>query len=197
MGFALSLLGVKGKSPDAILADLHLRPTGVRGLEGDAPVVGEMSGTGWYLVIAQGAEHRLISAPVVERLSQGCDVLTYTVEEHVMFSEATGWRNGRRLWAVTHRGEDGPVGIDAQGDLPPEYAPIRDDHMAQQEAAGGDAADVDCLFDIPVVLVQRFTGYKHDDVSSADVQFEVLESTEPSGKPATSWVRRLFGGGDK
>ena len=69
--------------------------------------------------------------------------------------------------------------------------------LVDREAAGGEAADVDFLFDIPVVLVQRFTGYKHDDVSSAEDQFEVLESTEQSGKSATSWVGRLFGGRDK
>jgi hypothetical protein len=139
MGLALSWLGVNGKSVDAILSDLRLRSTGVRGVDGEAPVAGAMSETGWYLIVANDAEHRLISAPVVERLSIDCEVVTCTVEERVMFSEATGWRNGRRLWSATHRGEDGPTGIDAEGSLPAEYQGIRDALVAKQEAEGGGA----------------------------------------------------------
>jgi hypothetical protein len=195
MGASLSWLAIKGRPAVEILDALHLRPTGVERLDGESPFVGAMSDAGWYLIVARGAEHRLASAAVLERLSVGCEVLTCTVEEHVMFSQATGWRDGRRLWAVSHRGEDGPAGVEEEGALPPEYPPIRDRLMAQQEAAGGSEADVDCLFDIPVALVQRFVGYKHDEVNPAFEArgFEVLESERP--EPAKqSWLGRLFGG---
>jgi hypothetical protein len=192
MGFSLSWLGIKGKSATAILAELRLRPTGAPGVEGESSVVGAMSDAGWYLIVARGAEHRLISAPVVERLSTGCEVLTCTVEEHVMFSEATGWQNGRRVWSVTHRAEDGPTGIDAQGALPPEFPPIRDDFTARQRAEGGDAARVDFLFEIPVALVERFIAYRHDAISPAfdEESFEVLV---PMDESKQSWIQRLFG----
>lgn len=193
MGFALSWLGVKGKPTDAILAELRLRSTGVSAIEGESPFVGAMSDAGWYIIVADYAEHQLISAAVVERLSADCDVLTCTVEEHVMISEATGWRNGRRLWSVTHRAEAELTGVVAQGELPPEFASIRDDFTARQEAAGGSEADVDYLHEIPVVLVQRFTGYKHDESSKpfGGRGFEVLEQID---QPKKSWVQRLFGG---
>jgi len=194
MGASLSWLAIRGKSPSEILDELHLRPTGVAGLEGESPLVGAMSDAGWYLIVARGAEHRLLGATVLERLSAGCVVLTCTVEEHVMFSRATGWRDGRRLWAVSHRGEDGPTGVAEEGALPPEYPPIRDRLMAQQEAEGGSKADVDCLFDIPVVLVQAFVGYKHDEVNPAFEArgFDVLEP-ERSEPAKQGWLGRLFG----
>ena len=105
-----------------------------------------------------------------------------------MFSEATGWRDGQRLWSVTHKGEDGPTGIIEQGALPSEYPAIRNTFTSQQEAEGGIDADVDFLFEIPVVLVQTFIDYKHDEESPAfeEPGFELLES---SRKP---WFQRLF-----
>ncbi|HET7457103.1 MAG TPA: hypothetical protein VFJ74_05550 [Gemmatimonadaceae bacterium] len=193
MGAALSWLAVRGKAAAEVLDELHLRPTGVKGLEGESAYVGAASDDGWYLIVAGSAEDRLVGAAVVERLSAGCDVLTCTVEEHVMFSQATGWRDGRRLWIVTHRGEDGPAGIEEEGTLPPEYPAIRDRLVAQQHADGGSEADVDHLFDIPVALVQTFVGYKHDEVSPAFESrgFEVLESAHP--EPAKrSWLGRLM-----
>ena len=193
LGFTLSWLGVKGKPTEAILAELRLRSTGVSAMEGESPFVGAMSDAGWYIIVADYAEHQLISAAVVERLSTDCDVLTCTVEEHVMISEATGWRNGRRLWSVTHRAEARALDIDAEGELPPEFESIRDDFTGRQEAAGGADADVDYIGEIPVVLAQRFTGYKHDEISKpfGGRGFEVLEQIDP---PKTSWVQRLFGG---
>jgi hypothetical protein len=193
MGFSMSWVAVKGKPAADILGELQLRPTGVRGLEGESPFVGSMSDDGWYLIVVSNDGLRILETSVLERLSAGCDVLTCTVEEHVMFSQAAGWKDGRRLWVVTHEGEDGPVGIDEAGALPPEYAPIRTRLTKEQAAAGGVDADVDHLFDIPVVLVQAFTGYKHDEPSTAFEArgFEVLESEAPAGR--RSLLGRLFG----
>jgi hypothetical protein len=150
--------------------------------------VGSGSDAGWYLIVARGCEHRIISAPVLERLSANCDALTCTVEEPVMVSAATGWQTGKRLWSVTHKGEDGPNGISADGALPSEYPSIRDRFVSQQEAEGDPEADVDFLFEVPVVLVQTFIGYKHDEASPAFETrgFELLESTQKS------FFQRLF-----
>lgn len=182
MGVSLSWLAVRGKSPEAVRTELQLRGTGTAGDIPKSPFVGSASDAGWYLIVARGCEHRILSAPVLERLSIGCDVLTCTVEEHVMFSEATRWQNGKRLWSVTHKGEDGPKGISADGALPAEYPSIRDNFISQQEAEGGAEADVDFLFEIPVVLVQTFIDYRHDEASPAFETrgFELLESTQKS-----------------
>jgi len=192
MGFSLSWLAVRGKPAAAILSALGLRATGVPGIEGEAPVVGAASAAGWYLIVADKAEHRLIRPSVLERLSEGCEVVTCTVEEHVMFSEATGWRDGRQGWRVSHRGEDGPVGLEEAGELPANYPALRGALEARQAAEGGAEAEVDFLFDIPVALAQAFTGYRHDEASPAfEVPgFEVLEATGPAAR--TSWLGRLL-----
>lgn len=195
MGFSLSWLAARGKPPETVLAELELRATGVAGIPGESPALGATTATDWYLIVLDGAEHRLIGAAVVARLSRGCEVLTCTVEEHVMFSQATGWRDGREEWRVTHRGEDGPVGLDAQGVLPELFPGIRDDLTARQAADGGADADVDHLFDIPVVLVQAFIGFRHDaDGPDGETPaFEVLESTRSAPAATQSWFARLLG----
>jgi hypothetical protein len=194
MGFSLSWVAVKGRPTADILGELELRQTGARGLEGESPFVGSLSDDGWYLIVMSGADHRLLAPAVLERLSAGCDLLTCTVEEHVMFSQATGWKDGRRLWQVTHDAEDGPFAIDEEGTLPPEYAPIRERLTNEQEAAGGADSDVDYLFDVPVVLVQTFIGYKHDELTSAFQTrgFEVLEPVKTRAQKS-SLLGRIFG----
>src|SRR5262245_52377994 len=142
MGFALSWLAVKGKPVADILAELRLRPTGTHALDGEEPFVGAASG-GWYLIVMNGAEHHFLGADVLTPLSAGCEVMTCTVEEHVMFSEATGWENGRRLWRVRHEGDAGPRGVEEEGTLPQQYFEIRNRLIQQQEAEGGEEADVD------------------------------------------------------
>lgn len=194
MGFSLSWLATRGKPPETVLAELGLRATGVEGIPGEFPALGATTATGWYLIVLDAAEHPLIGAAVVARLSRGCEVLTCTVEEHVMFSQATGWQEGREEWRVTHRGEDGPVGLDTQGDLPLQFPAIRDELTARQAAEGGAEADVDHLFDIPVVLVQAFTDFRHDEAGPDESSmFEVLESTRSAPAAKQSWFGRLLG----
>jgi hypothetical protein len=182
MGFAVSWLAIKGKAPETIQGELHLHATGRRIEIPEPPFVGSSSADGWYLILAQGAEHRLISSSVMEQLSRGCEAVTCTVEEHVMFSEASGWRDGQILWSVTHTGEDGPKDGAASGSLPPSYSSIRDRLAAQQHAAGGADGEVDYLFEIPVELARSLTGYRHDQGSPVfEAQgFEVLTSSAGS-----------------
>ena len=193
MGFALSWLAVKGKPVADILRELRLRPTGTQGLEGEEPFASAQSDAGWFLIVMNGAEHHFLASDVIGPLSAGCEVMTCTVEEHVMFSESAGWKDGRQLWRVRHEGENGPVGLEEEGTLPPEYASIRDRLTRQQVSEGGATADVDYLFEIPVVLVQAFVGYKHDEINSAFARdgFEVLE-LEAATSEKRSWLGRLI-----
>src|SRR5262245_43159047 len=68
MGNSLSWLAVKGRSPEAVLGELELRPTGKPGEAGRSPCAAAASDTGWYLIVASCCEHPIISAPVVGRV---------------------------------------------------------------------------------------------------------------------------------
>ena len=64
---------------------------------------------------------------------------------------------------------------------------------ANQQAKGGNKADVDYIFDIPVELIENLTGYRHDRVMPelGNEPFEALYISEAT--PKRSWIRRLFG----
>jgi hypothetical protein len=180
------------KSPDAVLASLALRPAGEREAFPESPFVSASLPTGWFVVVADGAEHDILSEDTLRQLSTACEVVTCTVEEHVMVSQATRWRDGRRLWRVTHDAQISIEDLQTEGELPSAFAAIRDRLYAEQHTAGGKDSDTDYFFDIPVELAMSFTGYRHDATAQSVVDaFEVLESVQP---PTTrkSFFGRLF-----
>jgi hypothetical protein len=189
MGFSLSWIAVKGKSPQAVRDEFSFRMTDKREEipESELSAV-EMPG-GWYLIVSNHTE-QVVSDVVMQRLaSSGCELVTCFVEEHVMVSRATGWKDGQLRWSVTHDAQKGVLNLDVQGEPPPEFAAIRDRKLAEQAADDGNC---DWLFDIPVETAQRVAGYRHDeDVPglSGDV-FEVL--LPPSDE--RPFLKRFFDG---
>ena len=101
------------------------------------------------------------------------------------------WSQGKRKWWLSHEGEDGPKGLDTDGDLPESFTAIRKEMEKAQLAAGGDDADVDYIFEIPLKVAQALVGFKHDedDAHVIDGHYVVLSRTAPAG----GVLRRLFG----
>ena len=194
MGSSQSSLAVIRKSPDVVLTTLALRPTGQREEFPESPFVAASLPNGWFLVVAEGAEHAIISEEMLRQLSTDCEVVTCTVEEHVMVSEATGWRDGQRVWRVTHDAQRSIEHLQTEGELPSAFASIRDRLSAEQRAAGGEDSDTDYFFDIPVELAMSFSGYRHDAETRGVTTdaFEVLESAR-SAPTKKSFFQRLFG----
>lgn len=186
---ARSWLAVKGKSADAVRNDLGLRA----GMAVTRPrrfaLEGASSDSGWYLIVGDGRDHRLIQEPALTKLSAGCEVLTCTVEERNLSSAATGWRDGRKLWSVTYEGEDAPGDVVAEGDFPPTFAIIRQKLTAKSQAEDAGDLPLDPLFEIPIEAVRNAVGYRPDEPSPAfDGRFVLLEAIDPT------LLQRLFGG---
>jgi hypothetical protein len=60
-----------------------------------------------------------------------------------------------------------------------------------QIAEGGEAADVDYIFEIPLKVAQSIVGFKHDeDCSHIKTGFVVLSASAPEAKK--SIFQRLF-----
>lgn len=194
MGYAQSWLAVRGRSREAVLEALGLRATGEREEVAESPLAGAALPGGWYAVIANASGHALMRGDVLARLSQGAEVVSVDVEEHVMVSQAEGWRDGVRFWSVMHDGQQGTDHLENSGTLPEGFAAVRDRLAAQQREAGGASADVDYLFDAPVELARGITGYRHDEdiPGHAAEPFEVLTQTDVAA-PRSFW-KRLLGG---
>lgn len=166
MGFSISWLAVKTDDPDRLFEIAGVAPTS----EADESLESEISGSGlqggWYFLEARGCEHRIISNDSLSKISALGETIACSVEEHVMVSTAEGWNNGTRCWSIVHDAQEGIFDLSSSGDLPADYDLIRSDYVAQQNAAGGDDADVDFVFEIPLQVAKRICGFKHDEGSA-------------------------------
>ena len=177
MGFSISWVAVRGKPVSTLWEELGVRPTGERDEFPDFPIAGAELPGDWYLIFADHFDSPFLEEAALERLSSGGEVVTCAVEEHVMFSEAARWQDGRQIWSIRHDAQEGIKHLEANGELPPTFLSIRNRLTSEQEAAGGERAGVDYIFDIPVELAEALTGFRHDKVlpELGEKPFEALE----------------------
>lgn len=195
MGVSLSWMAVKGASRDSVLNALGLRGTQSFEELPESHLTGVLLPSGWYMVVANRGEYpAFMEDKTLARVSASTEVVTCFVEEHVMCSHASQWRDGRELWSLMHTADTGGIEhLEIKGELPAFFGSIQERLRAKQREAGGKKAEVDYIFDIPVETAQQFTDYRHDrDISGAgEKPFEVLETTDAT--PKRSWLRRLLG----
>jgi len=177
MGQSISWLAVDAPPKEARAA-LGLQATGDTHEIPDASLVGTELAGGWYLVIAQGCDHPLVSDEFVSRISEGLDAVACSIEEHVMHSSASFWSNGTCLWSVVHDAQESIDHFTLSGTPPPSFTAVKDRLLAQQESEGGADADVDFVFDLPLELADEIVGFKHD--GGTDSYPEVFEGLDPS-----------------
>jgi len=194
MGFSLSWAAARGAAPEAIRDLLALRGTGTYENLPESEITGAALPGGWYLFVSQRDGLRLTDDAVMARVSALGEIVICYVEEHVMYSLATCWRDGRRVWSVSHDAQIGAEHLETQGEPPASYPAIRDRLRNEQVAAGGKQADVDSIFEIPLELAYSLTGYRHDQdfPGLSKNAFEVLTTT--NSKPRqTTWWKKLIG----
>ena len=129
-----------------------------------------------------------------------------------MFSCASGWKESRKCWSITHDAQRGIEHLVAEGDLPPEFGSIRDRLLSKQSEenlrkprplvrqSGASISKIGCdyVFDIPVETARSLTGYRHDqDIPGLTGEaFEVLAGDVlrvPAQQARPSFWKRLFG----
>jgi hypothetical protein len=186
MGYSLSWAALKGGNVKSVCAVLGLRPTGKREEVAEAKIDGVQLPSGWYVVLF---DHDEVKDSLLEKLSRNGEVVSCFVEDHVMFSSASGWIEGKEIWKVWHDGgELGHTHLETRGKLPPEFEDMRKVLFEKQVAADRDNEPVDYVYDLTAELAKRLVGFRHDeDIPglSGDV-FEVLERESALG--------RFFGG---
>jgi hypothetical protein len=187
MGFSGSWIGVRGLSPEQVNTALQLRPSGSREDVPESDHSGAQLPNGFYLVVFLRKE---LSREFLSRISAAFPLIYGFAEEHVMYSTAAWWQEGREVWSVIHDAQQGIMHLDVRGTPPLPYPAIRESLFAEQAQAGGRDAGVDYIFDIPIDLAYEITGFRYDqDVQETGKNgFEVLE---PYGeKPGI--LKRLF-----
>lgn len=185
MSYAISWVAIRGKSPDVICEELGLTRTGEYDAVPDSPIAGAELPGGWYLVWSNAASDLSLSS-----ISKGAEAVEFWVEEHVMACLARGWKDGSELWSVEHFSDKGIMHLEARGELPSQFAELRD-QLLKRQADAGKKPDVDYVIEIPVELARVITDFAYDrDIPGAaddDLPFEILEADE--GSPVATFKR--------
>ena len=155
---------------------LGLSPTGETEELPESPITAALLDTGWRVIWCNKYGSRFFRPEDLGNISSDCDLLLCRVEEHVMASSSEFWTGGKRKWWISHEGENGPKGLDADGELPECFPAIKAEMEMAQRAEGGDDADVDYIFEIPLKVAQSLVGFKHDEdwPHMSEDQFTVL-----------------------
>ena len=170
---------------------LNVRGTGRHEKIPEADIDGTHLPGGWYMVVSNHDGLELLdNYPQLRQLSEQAEVICCFVEEHVMFSAASYWKNGQQVWSVRHDAQKGIEHLDMEGDLPPFFAKVRDEQRSKQITAGGNTAGVDYIFEIPVKLAESTTGYRHDISIPELAEFEILESIQ-APPVLKAWWKKL------
>lgn len=187
MGTSLSLLAMHTSAPEAALQHLGYIRTGQLCEYLREPLSGYALPTHWFLIVARGCDNRFLHPKTLGPLSEHCPLVACSIEEHVMFSSAAYWAGGNQVWRAEHVGEEGPMHLQTSGVLPPGFEAMTTVHKEAQEVDGGEKADIDHYFDIPLNAAKAIIGFKHDeDIVGVDYQcFEVLRqaSSPTASKP--------------
>jgi hypothetical protein len=191
MGFSITWCAVHEKDEERLLEDLSLSQTDETEEFPESPVSMAKLDTGWRIVWCNKYDSPIIGSKRLSDISRERDVLFCLVEEHVMASSSEFWSGGNRKWCISHQGENGPKGLDVVGDVPECFIAIKKEMEEAQQAEGGDKADVDYIFEIPLMVAKTLVGFKHDEDCAhiSEEQFIVL-SRPPKSKGIFS---RLFG----
>ena len=91
---------------------------------------------------------------------------------------------------MAHFADNGIYHLQEEGNLPEQYAAIRERFIKEQDEDGGKKSKTDHILSVPIELAQSITGFVHDrdpcfDRGVCDDQedpWEVLEILQPAKK---------------
>ena len=154
---------------------------------------------GWLIGLADGSADAF-DGDLVKLVALGSAV-GCAVNETVMYSEARAYEGGVEIWRVVHDpdADESLYSLQITGNPPPQLDAIVGSVRAEQDAEGGEEADVDLMFDIPTKLAQSLCGFSlEDDLDPFGfVEVQIPGKARRTGRTDSrpGFFARLFGRG--
>ena len=195
MGFSHSWIAVRDLTPERALEALGMEVSAAPRPNLFMDGVALIEWPDWLLVISDKDDDAL-DGPLSKLATFGSAVAC-SINEHVMYSEARGYDAGEQLWGVVHdpNGDESLYSLKVTGKPPAQLDSIVSRMKAEQDAEGGEEADVDFFFEIAPKLAESICGFMLGEGDLDAVRFSNLKpigSPEPSEK--RGFLARLFGG---
>jgi hypothetical protein len=159
MGYCLSWLAVKDMPAEKIFKTLGLKKSegNNRCPEIDFSYIDMHNG--WHIVIVNGDDVMTAKTSWLKELSYQAEVISAFAEEHVMYSAASAWRDGKRIWFIEHNLERGDEDLQTEGTLPECFEEVHQELLNERK---NDPHPCDYIFDVPIIVGMKITGYIHD-----------------------------------
>ncbi len=195
MGSRLVSICARTRDRDLILDDLGLVAAGGTDAWFEEELAGAQIGD-WYVVqvMVRSPYRGRIDDRLLARLSMRAEIVACSVHETNMSSFAAAWEGGRERWSVLHELNLDPRHLASEGEVPPALATFvkKANERAEEE--------VDFVFEVPIDLCERLTGFRHDASAMDELHWEALREKRPTprktvadrymeveDKPATHW----------
>lgn len=202
MGFSISWFAIRKENANNFFEILKLNKTQETEEFPESTISTAELDTGWQILWYNKFSCPFIDEKILENISNNFEIIKCLVEEHVMFSSSELWVNGKCKWKISHEGENVPIGLNFEGDLPNCFEQIKLEMEAEQKRENEGDAEVDYLFEIPLKIVEEIVGFKHDEECTHLVNghFTVLRKENASTKQNGSskgFFKNLFGNRNK
>jgi hypothetical protein len=171
---------IRGKQKTDVLRELGLQ---IAEVQAGGALVGVLLPTGWYVVTVSLRSAEDPCAPVLAKLSSGCEVLTFGEVESTGYKTAAGWKDGSRIWSVICDPDQSDK-LAIEGIPPAALESILRADTEETRAA---------LYDV-LELSKSLIGFRPDEGCA-----EPSEALHPARSAVnvpkkSSWFDRLFGG---
>lgn len=112
MGASLSWIAIRRKTDSEILAALGLEKTGARSMFAEPPHSYIAFPDDWHIVLSHEESFFTERTPLLMELSAGNELISFSLEEHVMFSVVSGWRSGTKIFEIQVSGAEQGTELD-------------------------------------------------------------------------------------
>jgi hypothetical protein len=172
---------IRGKERAEVLRNLGLH---VADVQAEGGLVGAQLSSGWYVITVSLRSAEDPCAPVLAKLSSGCELVTFGEVEDTGYSEAAGWNNGSRSWSVICDPDQGSE-LAIEGTPPAALESLLGQTKKNRGLPNFDVLE----------LSKSLTGFRPDEgCPEASEVLAPLSDQNTFKRQKSSWFKKLFGG---
>lgn len=189
MGVSISWIAIKDRKLNQVIEQLGIESTNKTEEFPESDICGANLANGWCHIQFNDFDSPFIQESVLAKLSSTTQVIFCQIEEHVMYSKSCCWSEGRFVWSSEHDAQQDLRHILTNGEIPGNFDQIKKDYFEIQDKEG---SDVDCIFDVPLILAASITSIKHDEFPDEEIKYQILKTGQDCEFKSKPWWKTIW-----